>query len=418
MSKSKITMSIENEIPLQKITAPSLNSVEYANELKGVFNNIEYNFNTLANHDFIKGENGKSLDFREIAISDKTQIAYHDEQTNSDVSFNELLKKNILEYFGYDYEKVISGTKNPPALKKIYYDEDVYDENGLLVDKNHYTFSLWDNIDKEENNEKLQIIYKVNSDIKNIKDIPAASLYYVFIDGRFSPLAISKIILDGRGGDSHKELKNLSCVVVYDGVKREFKVLNGLFPTIYPNKKLGWCWKINGEETDYAVQILGDKSAEMVINEKFEELKERIDNIEFLENIEDLKSYMDKQFSEFNKTIDSRFAYNEDTTDEKFKEFTESFQNKIDELKEYDNSLNASKIYLSPCTELGPDGLTSKNSIQYTLENIYSYIEKYESKISELESKISELENTINKNYPENHEEDEEGIEVVNEDEI
>ena len=233
MSPSKITMSIENEIPLQKITAPSLNSVEYANELKGVFNNIEHNFNTLANHDFIKGENGKSLDFREIAISDKTQIAYHDEETNSDVSFNELLKKNILEYFGYDYEKVISGTKNPPALKKIYYDEDVYDENGLLVDKNHYTFSLWDNIDKEENNEKLQIIYKVNSDIKNIKDIPAASLYYVFIDGRFSPLVMSKIILDG--GDSYKELENLSCVVVYDGVKKEFKILNGLFPTIYNN---------------------------------------------------------------------------------------------------------------------------------------------------------------------------------------
>lgn len=416
MSKYKNIMDIENKIPLQKITAPSLNSVEYANKLEGVFNNIEHNFNTLSNHDFVKGENGKSLDFREIAISDKNQIAYHDEETNSDVSFNELLKKNILEYFGYDYKKVISKTEISPDLKAIYYDEYVYDENGLPETIKHYIFSLWDNIDKEENNEKLQIIYKVNSDVKNIEDTPAASLYYVFIDGRFSPFAISKIILDG--GDSYKDLKNLSCVVVYDGVNRKFKVLNGLFPTIYYNKTLGWCWKINGEETTYAVQILGDKSAETIIDEKFNELKERIDNIELPENVEELKSCMDKRFLEFNETINTKFDDTIKQTDEKIVELTESFQNKIDELKEYDNSLNASKIYLSPCTELGPDELTSKHSIQYTLENVYSYIEKYENKISELESKISELENTINKNHPENPEEDEEGIEVVNEDEI
>jgi chromosome segregation ATPase len=182
---------------------------------------------------------------------------------------------------------------------------------------------------------------------------------------------------------------------------------------------LGWCWKINGEETTHAVQILGDKSAEMVINEKFEELKEKIDSIEFLENIEALKSYMDDRFLELDETINTKFNDNIKQTDEKIVELTKSFQNQIDELKEYDDNLNASKIYLSPCTELGPDGLTSEHSIQYTLENIYSYIEKYESKISELESKISELENTINKNHPEDSTEDtEEGIEVVNEDEI
>ena len=53
--------TINNQIPLTQIIAPSLSDVNYASGLNDVFDNINDNFSTLSNHDFIKGESGTSV---------------------------------------------------------------------------------------------------------------------------------------------------------------------------------------------------------------------------------------------------------------------------------------------------------------------------------------------------------------------
>ena len=75
-----------NGIPLKKIVAPSLNQSNYAENLSGTFDNIDKNFATLANYDFIKGESGKSIRIEEVSFF------------NEDGELNEYGKK-IHKYF-------------------------------------------------------------------------------------------------------------------------------------------------------------------------------------------------------------------------------------------------------------------------------------------------------------------------------
>ena len=50
-----------NNIPLTPITVPELNSSEYANGISNAFDAINDNFELLANHDFVKGDRGNSV---------------------------------------------------------------------------------------------------------------------------------------------------------------------------------------------------------------------------------------------------------------------------------------------------------------------------------------------------------------------
>ena len=46
---------------LETISAPALSSSNYGQDIENVFANIDKNFKVVANHDFIKGENGEYL---------------------------------------------------------------------------------------------------------------------------------------------------------------------------------------------------------------------------------------------------------------------------------------------------------------------------------------------------------------------
>ena len=73
--------TLNNQIELITISAPALNTAEYGNDLNQVFTNINDNFATLANHDFVKGESGTSVEI-------KTDSFF-----NEDGSLNDLGKK-------------------------------------------------------------------------------------------------------------------------------------------------------------------------------------------------------------------------------------------------------------------------------------------------------------------------------------
>lgn len=203
-----------NEIPLKKIVAPSLNQSNYAESLSGTFDNIDKNFATLANYDFIKGESGESIRIEEVSFF------------NEDGELNEYGKK-IHKYFDDNFSEDI--TKD--------------------ITVNGVTISLFENFTPE----KAGNLFLITTTYNDVDDtsIPVASLYYVFLDGRFSN---GKFAKDKVEEEIYNDIEDLSCILIYDKDTAEFKSLNNAFPTIYYEKNVGLCWKVNGNETGMPVK--------------------------------------------------------------------------------------------------------------------------------------------------------------------
>lgn len=208
-----------NGIDLIPIQAPELNQTGYAQNLSETFENINKNFVTLANYDFIKGESGNSVDIKEAL--------FYDENGNF-TKYGEML----VSYFE---------TKYP----------DTYDRTIILPDGTE--LSLFDNFTPEKAG-KLYLMVDVQNNTTE-EYTAFSSLYYVFLDGRFSNEKIgyaNQIHYDG--------LEDLSCILVYDKDINGFKSLENSFPTIYYENNIGLCWKVNGNNTGIPVQGIPGKN--------------------------------------------------------------------------------------------------------------------------------------------------------------
>lgn len=203
----------KNEIQLNKIVSPSLNSIEYAQELNGVFNNINTNFNVLANRDFVKGETGDSL---------STKIVYF---TNEDGTLNE---------YGEKLKNCIINASSENDRQSIY-------------DNYSNEISLWDVFNEAPG--YLYMLFGKNPDVVNAVDEPLTSFYYVFLDGRYNTSKLAYL-----DHDQYNNIRDLSCVLIYDYNVNGFKIVSNLYPTMYFDASVGLCWKINGIETGLPIQ--------------------------------------------------------------------------------------------------------------------------------------------------------------------
>lgn len=203
-----------NGIPLKKIVAPSLNQSNYAENLSVTFDNIDKNFATLANYDFIKGESGESIRIEEVSFF------------NEDGELNE---------YGEKIHK--------------YFEDNFSEETRKDITVNGVTISLFENFTPE----KAGNLFLITTTYNDVDDtsVPVSSLYYVFLDGRFSN---GKFAKDKAEEETYNDIEDLSCILVYDKNTAEFKSLNNAFPTIYYEKNVGLCWKVNGNETGIPVK--------------------------------------------------------------------------------------------------------------------------------------------------------------------
>lgn len=203
----------KNDIQLNKIVSPSLSDTGYAAGLSTVFDNINTNFNVLANRDFVKGETGDSL---------STQIVYF---TNDDGTLNEYGNK----------------------LKSCIIDASSEDDRKSIYDNYSNEISLWDIFDT--NPGYLYMMFGKNPDVVNAIEEPLTSFYYVFLDGRYATNKLTYL-----DHDQYNDIKDLSCVLVYDYNVNGFKIISNLYPTMYFDASIGLCWKINGIETGLPIQ--------------------------------------------------------------------------------------------------------------------------------------------------------------------
>lgn len=206
------------------IKIPELNDVNYATSLSEVFENINHNFSIIANHDFIKGESGKSVEFVE------TKFFNEDGSINR---FGELLKECITSL-----DNSIDNT---------------YTINTVIKDDKDNVFTVWDNFTSSTAG-CIHMIYNTENDLLTSESAPVSSLQYIFMDGRFANSTIGKI----SNKSQYDGVRDLSCVVVYDNSLNNgtggFKALTNSVSTLYYDKFLGLCWKINGVETGISAQ--------------------------------------------------------------------------------------------------------------------------------------------------------------------
>lgn len=203
------------------ITVPGLTSTEYAEGLNNAFNNINNNFTTLANQDFVKGDAGSSVNVEYINIFDKN-----------------------------DYTGI--GIKLKSAIIRGYeLDRDVWkDIDGVSYDKLLKT-----------DDTKVGMIKDANG--KNV-----SSLYFVFLDARYARSDLYDTITrvsnnssesgssNGQNQNPYTNAVDLSCVLIYNGQKQTFERLDNAFPTMYYTPGVGMCWKLYGENTGIPVQGL------------------------------------------------------------------------------------------------------------------------------------------------------------------
>lgn len=216
--------TLNNQIPLNTIVAPSLNDAHYASGLNNVFTNINDNFTTLANYDFVKGESGTSVEI-------KTESFF-----NEDGSLNILGKK--LQY-----------CINPKSSQE--------DEYSPVLTNTGQSIGVFDYFNENPGN--IYMIYNTVNDVNTQVPVAKSSLYYVFLDGRYATPLMNHI-----DETQYTNIRDFSCVLVYseeensviDGheVKGGFKTLANAFPTIYYESGVGLCWKVNGNGTGIPVQ--------------------------------------------------------------------------------------------------------------------------------------------------------------------
>lgn len=226
--------SLTNHVPITPIDVPSLNDAGYAAGLDDAFEKINDNFSILANHEFIKGDNGKSVEIKPIKF------------------FND---DNSLTIYGQKFQECImsiAGVDHPDSIPTIT--------------EGDVTLSVWDNFTKDTAGEFL-MVYAIDKVMQT--STPVSSLYYVFLDGRFANTTVGKV-----DPAKYDGIEDLSCIIIYDkdiptsiGGTGGFKAMQNAFPTMYYERGLGLCWKVNGNTTGIPVQgIPGVDGKDSVVN--------------------------------------------------------------------------------------------------------------------------------------------------------
>lgn len=220
------TENTHSDVLIKRIDCPELDSVEFASDLETAFVNINNNFQKLSNRDFIKGDMGSSVKIVSTPIYTKNE--------NEEFELTNDICKGLHDFI----ESLLEG--KDPVIKYP-----IDEENEILL--NYY-----DNF-TPDNAGYIQVIYNTVGDSIVTEDVPVSSLQYVFLDGRFWNDKVGKI-----DASIFDEIDDMSCIITYDK-DNGFKSLGHSVPTMYYEKNVGLCWKINGKFTGMPIKGLPGK---------------------------------------------------------------------------------------------------------------------------------------------------------------
>lgn len=200
---------------LETITAPVLSSSNYGTDIDDVFTNIDKNFKVVANHDFIKGENGDTIEIEYVKLNDGE-----------------------------------TGKQLYEALKQV-----LFEENPCLV-----SLHSW-NEDITSYEVPLVVISNIGK-----KEYIGSATPILFIDYRFSSNVLASV-----PQDSYIDVTNLSCIINFKYSNNEWICeIDNSFPRIqYNADKKYFEWLLNNNGTTIcATGIKGDKGDKLIMHFK------------------------------------------------------------------------------------------------------------------------------------------------------
>lgn len=282
---------------LETISAPSLSSSNYGRYIENVFANIDKNFKVVANHDFIKGENGDAIEIEYVKLN-----------------------------------KGETGKQLYEALKSV-----LFEENPCLVSSHSW--------DEDITNYEVPLVV-----ISNIgkKEYIGSATPILFIDYRFS-----SNVLESVAQDSYIDVTNLSCIINFKFVDNEWVCeIDNSFPRIqYNTDKKYFEWLLNNNGTTIcATGIKGDKGDKLTMHFQDVDINELKDSVfEVKYNKEEIISEGDPVLLYLSDEANYKGYYisyikSVDKENTKFEvEYDENYVNKLDFVKntyEFFKSLN------------------------------------------------------------------------------
>ena len=144
-----------NNFNIKKIEAPKLNVADYGPSISAQFNNIDINFQALANSDFFTGARGKGLKLIEVEPTSsntfefREDLEFHDESIlegdvgedlkNSIINaFKKYNKSNTTWYVGKKYVLYIDNNKKVHNVYPIIYTSETVGVDGNTSQDNSY----------------------------------------------------------------------------------------------------------------------------------------------------------------------------------------------------------------------------------------------------------------------------------------
>lgn len=228
------------KIELDEIKIPELTDSTYGKSLKECFDNINKNFKTLSNHDFIKGAQGESL---YTATTSLTEVDQNDNTCLTDTGLCVLFAiiKDALED-----EDTYNTIKNKIGKEKSFsHVKECLKANDALKDIGNYSL-----LDYFEN---LSIIFIKQKDPSTTNDevYVGALNYLVFKDARFNNEKLSE------NTDHYKSAIDTSCIVYVkdckDGVVN-YEILHDIPGLYYDTDIEAFCWKLYGTKSGIVAQ--------------------------------------------------------------------------------------------------------------------------------------------------------------------
>lgn len=211
---------------LETISAPGLSSSNYGKDIEDVFSNIDKNFKVVANHDFIKGENGDTIEIEYVKLND-----------------NETGKQL------YEALKSALFVETPISVGLYNWDTDI-------------------------NNYVVPLVKIVNT---NKEEYIGSATPILFIDYRFSSNVLASV-----SQDSYIDVTNLSCIVNFKYSNNEWVCeIDKSFPRIqYNSDKKYFEWILNDKGTTIcATGIKGDKGDKLIMHFKDVDINELKDGV-------------------------------------------------------------------------------------------------------------------------------------------
>lgn len=243
---------------LKPITAPSLTSAGFGQSLLDAFANINSNFQTLAQRDFIQGDKGNGIKLVEIPltqtvkqqVSPGTSAGYKDitALTKDGAAIVKLIYKTFtggdleIDLVGKSIDTVIIQTSNTRGLQS-------------LVNKENKQTS-W--LSQLVGAASSQVVYKYvitdNYSDDNVGEFAGCPMPYIFFDKRF----YSDTTIDDKNLAEYDSIVDTTCMVQltgYDSTGEPIYEMIKTLPSVYFDSDQGaFCWMFGGQKTGIIAQ--------------------------------------------------------------------------------------------------------------------------------------------------------------------